>query len=213
MRKIITHVVAGFLVLVPLSAAALTVDVDAARGAKGGSMDSSVGSDVVVGTKADVKTDAMVKIDMDSDDDGAMEATITGDPDFDLYVKSVTSAEAQVSEVDVDEDGAVEVAYEHEGKLFGFIPVMVTSRTSVTAESNGQARVHARLPWWSFLVSGISGVQSGVETSLNAKEVIKTGSAKASASIRIKLAEAIVSSLKETDTAVKASYNVKANVK
>ena len=215
------------LVVVPFSASAVSlygttdVKVDTSAGAKTdagasvkGDAGGSSGNDVEV--KDDGAAGVQVQVGGNTDTNATTnaEASITGDPDFDLFAKSVTTSNAEVSAVDLDADGKVDVAYKHKGWLFGFIPVMLTSHTTVTAESDGTAKAHVSLPWWSFLVSGVSQVKSDTEAALDADVDVKANaSVQTSTNARVKLVEVMVSSLAKADAAAKASYDLKAGTK
>ncbi len=213
------------LLIIPFSAQALTVDVGTGVNAVVGSSTSG-GASVTGDVKANVNVqssddqDAMVQIQVGSDTSSSAGVEITGDPDFDMYAESVSSTHANVSGVEVGTEGEVEVAYKHRGWLFGFIPVTVTSHTTVEAPQNGTGTVEATvaLPWWSFLVSGVSSIKASTETELVTNAEVKSEAslgarAEASAAARVKLAEAIIASISKIDANVRASYDLKAATK
>lgn len=225
MKKIIIHAFAALLVVMPVGATALTVDVGANASTEARVVSTTTGAkvDVVVGSEGstNVETPSGVMVEVDRSGSGGATVTVegrtTGDPDFDLLrakVEVLAKKDAMVRGVDVDADGEVEVAYKHPGRLFGVIPIVVTSRTTVETDAEGKVAAKVRLPWWSFLVSGVSEVRSGAEAALNADAgVAASAEATADVNARVKLVEAIVTSLQKADAAVKAGYNVKANVK
>ena len=214
--KKISQVLAVAIALLPLSAGAVylntNADVQVGAGSDTGVKATTNVDATTGGTKTNGTTDVNVQVGADTN--ATTHTEITGDPDFDLFAKSVTSAHAEVSAVDLDSDGAVDVAYKHKGWFFGFIPVTVTSHTKVMTAVDGSAKAVVSLPWWSFFVSGVSEARSDAETRLNADAtVMANASLQTDAAARVKLVDAMVTSLVQADAAVKASYDLKAGTK
>ena len=208
--------------LAPCAALAVSVDINTTAGAHTTDEESDVGAmvEVEVGAEggAKVETPSGVTVEVDRMEGTnavvTIEKNISGDPDFDLFVQTVQTQDENVEAVDVDAEGDVEVVYEHEGRLFGFLAMKFTSRTSVETDTSGKAVVKVKLPWWSFLVSGASNVKTEIESSLSADARVQANAeADVTVDSRVKLVEVLVSSVAKADAAVKASYNVKANVK
>lgn len=136
-----------------------------------------------------------------------------------LVVAEAESQHEEISSVNVGTDGSIEVKYRHQAKLFGFVPVTVISRTAVFAESDGSVVVDTRLPWWAFLVRGASQIESEIEASVSAHSAVKAQSetrtaVSGEATITgVAFVEAVVSSVVSADTKLKASYDIKKNVK
>ena len=216
----------SILISLPLSAGAVglygdtgvNVNVGADASAKSQTNAGATTSvNVGVSGSTHVETPSGVEITVDRSGTGgadvSVEHRITGDPDFDLMVTSATKDNARVSKVDVAESGSVDVAFKHDGRLFGVIPVKVTSHTMVAADENGNAKVVVKLPWWSFFVSGVSKVKGDIETALSSNSEVKaSANAEASAAARVKLVEVIVSSLTaEANAQASASVETSTN--
>ncbi len=241
--KTIAKILPIFLVLIPFSADAESmydvkpeVKVEAGAGVSGSSQGSGGSSSGSTQTGTTVKvedglhTEDSIRLDGSrSSDDGVMEVEVEiehgvevetethGDPDFDLFVQTVKEGDENVVAADADGDDAVEVEYEHEARLFGFIPVTLMSKTSVKTEGGGMPVVKVSLPWWSFLVSGSSELKSSIETSLSANAELsadatapRDSSSGMSTGRRVKLVEVMVSSLAQVEAVMKASYDLKA---
>ena len=140
-------------------------------------------------------------------------ADTTVDAQFKLFADDVEAKNESVEAVEVNGDGSVEVAYRHEARFLGFIPMKVTSRTIVKSDADGNVSVTVKLPWWSFLVGGVSKVESDIETSLKANAQIKAGAgATVSNETRAQLVNAIVASLNaEAAASAQAEASAKAN--
>lgn len=233
MKTLASTVLAALFIILPFSASALTVDYGSSAGGSTGSdgtaasgvmqVKTDVGGDTRVDTKIEAEVETETSKGMTST---ARSETMIGvdketsptedgdDADFSVFAESVKKTHEQVADIDVDADGAVDVAFKHEGWFLGFIPVTVTSHTTVEAASDGSAKAHVRLPWWSFLVSGVKTAQSEAEASLNANADVKAdASTQTTMASRVKLVDVMVSSLKEADLKMKASYDLKANKK
>lgn len=193
--KTLAKILPIFMVLLPLAASAETsvyespngqVKVEVGGGASGSSQEGGAGAAVQTGATVQGKSDDNIgsqgndgvgvevhssdsdeaEVEMHTQNDDSMEAEISGDPDFDLLVKSVKEEDANVASADVDADGAVQVEYKHKAHLFGFIPVTLNSKTNVSSDVDGNAVVKVTLPWWSFLFSDASDIKTAIETSL-----------------------------------------------
>ncbi len=206
------------LVLLPLSAGAVSIYGDASTDVNAGSNVSGSahtnttvqvgGSGPVNSQKPDDNSGAQIDVTVGANGTTTVLTTPNGhEVDFDSSVKTIKDNDDRVAAADVDGDGAVEVEFKHHAHLFGFIPVILNSHTTVS--SDGVVKVS--LPWWSFLVSDASDIRAGIESSLNANaEVEANASANADSSSRVKLVEVMVSSLAEVEAAMKASYDLKA---
>jgi hypothetical protein len=157
----------------------------------GGNASSSSGN-------TDSHTTAGVDVNVGGNGNTTVQSTadIAASAEFKAVADSAKASDERVQAVDLNNEGAVDVAYRHDGKLFGFLPIKVTSHTLVKAQNDGTVSVQVKLPWWSFLVSGVSKVRSDLEASLQANAEVKADAmAEASASSRARLAQAIVASL------------------
>ena len=71
-----------------------------------------------------------------------------------------------------------------------------------------------KLPWWKVFVSGLGNFVADAESDLSSNVTIMANAkVDANADARVRLVEAIVTSLTKVESAVKASYDVKASVK
>jgi len=200
MKKFIAFIPA-LLLLVPFAARAVYVETGAGANGSAGSAETNgaVHVDVEIGGGSG-NADATVTQSVDADTGlPVITITTTGeetDASFEAHAKAVKEDNARVKAADVNADGAVEVTYAHRGKLFGFIPVTLTSKTTVASDTESGAKVVVQMPWWSFLVSGASKAKADIEAALNASTAIQVNAeAEASSASRARLADAIVASL------------------
>lgn len=213
--NMLTKIVAAALFALPLSAGAAILNtatnVDATvevKGSSDSSMNSSARSNGSTNTGVQIHVEAK-PVTYTASTTGT-EASVTNDADFSLFVKTVKTQDPRVSSIGTSSDGTVNVAYKHDAKLFGFIPVEVTSYTSV----NGNGDVSVTMSWWSFLVSGASKIRSDVEALVKGNADVKANAiANASAQSKARLTEAIISSLDahaaasvETNASAGAAY-------
>ncbi len=188
------------------------VDINVETSVEGST--SGLGAEVELKNETEVNGETVLELNVDGGTDVSVQGDISGDPDFDLFVETVKGEDESVRTVDVDSDGDVEVAYEHEGKFLGLFSVTYTSKTRVETDANGDAVVKVMMPWWSFLVSGSGDVKSEIESTVESDaRVAANAEADVSMDSRVKLVEVLVSSVAKADAAVKASYDLKANVK
>jgi len=195
------------LLVLPLSVGAASLYGNTEVMANSGS-GVSAGVDVDVHVKGsddindDVKGDTKVEI---SDDTKESSVEDDMDAEFKSFSDDVESKNENVEAVEANEDGSVEVAYHHQARFLGFIPMKVTSHTTVKSDADGNVTVTVTLPWWSFLVGGVSKVESDIETSLRANAQIKAGaSATVSNETRAQIVNAIIASL-NAEVAAKAN--------
>jgi len=179
----------------------------------------SVGADVDVTGSAgnqtgSAKTDTAVDVTVDASGNQVQtsnDANVSAQ--FKLFADDIEAQNENVEAVEANGDGSVEVAYRHEARFLGFIPMKVTSHTTVKSDADGNVSVTVRLPWWSFLVGGVSKVENDIETSLKANAQIKAGAgAQVSNETRAQIVNAIVASLNaEAAATAQAEASAKAN--
>jgi len=184
------------------------VTVGAEAGAQGSAGSGAAGANTIVDVEVVADTDATAEANAGSDANMSAE--------FKAFAATVKSDNERVEDVTVNGDGSVDVAYRHDGKFLGFIPMKVTSHTVVKNNADGTVSVAVKMPWWSFLVTGVSKVKSDIETSLQANAAVKVDAAvAASDETRVKLVNAIISSLNaeaaasataEADASASAGY-------
>ncbi|HVV15117.1 MAG TPA: hypothetical protein VHD55_01825 [Candidatus Paceibacterota bacterium] len=133
---------------------------------------------------------------------------VSSDADLEVFSSNAEKMDANVKDVEASSDNEIKVAYAHAGRLFGFIPVKVTSETDVSVDASGNTNIHTRMPWWNMFVTRTHQVSNDVDTYLSAS---LTGSMKlsadASAAERARIIESIIrahSSL-EADASAQAS--------
>lgn len=136
---------------------------------------------------------------------------VRSEADLEVYAENLAASEERVDEVVVDQDAEgdtrVLVHYEHDGKLFGVMPVTVTSTTKVTFLANGEIKAESDLPWWSFMVTGVNHASNEIESRvLDNPTVMASAEAELSASTKAHVAEAIVAELK-AHSALQANLN------
>lgn len=202
------------LLVLPLSVGASSLYGNTEVMANSGS-GVSAGVDVDVHVKGsddidDVKGDIKVEI---SDDTKELSTKDDMSAEFKLFAEDVEEENESVEAVEVNGDGSVEVAYRHEARFLGFIPMKITSHTKVKSDADGNVSVTVTLPWWSFLVGGVSKVEKEIETSLKANAEIKANAgAQVSNETRAQIVKAIVASLNaEAVASAQAEASAKAN--
>lgn len=121
-------------------------------------------------------------------------AQVESEEDLEVFKSNMTMKEAAVSEIETQSnDSSVTVVHKHNGRLFGLIPVTVTSITTVEAKADGETEVHARKSWYSFLVTNESYSSSEVESRIaNNPTVQANASADLSAQAKAVIAETII---------------------
>ncbi len=185
------------------AAASVSADVDA-QGSAGAGNDSAQ-NDAVVNVNVDASGNQV-----QASNDANMSA------EFKLFTDDVKVKNERVEAVAVNGDGSVDVAYRHDAKFLGFIPMKLTSHTIVKTDADGNVSVAVKLPWWSFLVGGVSKVKADVEASLKANAEVKAEAGVAvSDEMRARIINAVVSSLNaeaqasvdaQAQTSTQASY-------
>ncbi|MEK7613799.1 MAG: hypothetical protein AAB439_02945 [Patescibacteria group bacterium] len=211
--------VSALVLVFPLMSSAATVSNDIGVstdvGVSAKPVQISVGATTTVEVGAsgstNVETPSGVVVEVQRDSGHAevtIEHAISGDPDFDLYVQTIQKQRAEVANVHVDEAGAVDVSYRHHGRFLGVLPVVFTSRTEVTTDSEGRSHVSVRLPWWSGLVDTASKVRSEIQSHISAQPTISASAeAQVSARSRIELMNALINAVSDADVSVQAELS------
>lgn len=216
--KTFAKVLSLALIALPFSAGAASVYSDTSVGVNVGtkastSVDVSAGASGSAGSGSQGSTGNTV-VDVNVDASGNQNGT-SGDAsmssEFKLFTDGVKANNSNVEAVAVKQDGSVDVAYHHNGRFLGFIPMKVTSHTIVKSDANGNVTVSVKMPWWSFLVGGVSKVKSDIEASLQTNAEIKAEAAvSASDEARAKIVNAVVSSL-NAEASASAEASTKAS--
>lgn len=136
---------------------------------------------------------------------------ISLDTDLKNYENSIILKEDAVAKIDTTSSkDEITVEWKHEGKLFAFIPVTVTSETKVMANETAEAKVTTDMPWWSIFVSGVNDRSDEIDAKLEGSAAIKAYTdAKVSAQVRAQAVYEIVNEL-SADASLEAEANLKA---
>lgn len=140
----------------------------------------------------------------------SLPVNISLDTDLKNYENSILLKEDAVAKINTTSQKEISVEWKHEGKLFGFIPVTVTSKTIVVATETDDAKVTTDMPWWSIFVTGINNRSDEIDVKLEESNAIKAyTSTQASTQIR---AQALYEIIKElsVDANVEAEANLEA---
>jgi hypothetical protein len=120
--------------------------------------------------------------------------SVKTDADLVLYSDSIASANENVVSVDTESKNAVAVAYSHPVRLFGLIPIHITSVTSAALASDGSAAVTTTFPWWKAFVTGVGKTNDKVDSEIKATAAAYL-TASTTAHQKALLAESIVATL------------------
>lgn len=136
---------------------------------------------------------------------------VNSESDLNVFSANVSIKDKQVSEVNVDSgnkgESMVEVTYRHKGKLLGFIPVTVKSKTVVEVKSDTKTEVHSKLPWWSFLVIKKNYAKADIESRIKSNNTIRQNAkVNASSQEKAQIAEAVIAEV-AADANAQASIN------
>lgn len=96
-------------------------------------------------------------------------AEVTTEEDLDAFEENLLVADSSIADADSSQKG-VGISYWHEGRFLVFIPVKIQSRTEARAGESNEVVIKTEMPWWSFLVSGLAGVQKKVQEELTAND-------------------------------------------
>lgn len=138
---------------------------------------------------------------------------VKSESDLDVFSSNISKKNSEVSKVETDSntngESEVEVIYKHKGKLFGFIPVTVKSKTVVDIKDDAKTEVHSTMSWWNFMVTGVDYEKNNIESRIkNNSKVQANAQINASAQAKAEIAEAIVAELNnETNVSGNASIN------
>jgi len=109
--------------------------------------------------------------------------------------------------VDTSSNTSVSVTYVHPAKLFGFIPMSLSEKATVSTDAQGKATVNVHKPWWSIFAS--SGADSATfAAKINAGLQDQSASIDAQGNLSASAKAALVSQI---ETAAQATYNASAS--
>jgi hypothetical protein len=121
-------------------------------------------------------------------------AQVESEEDLEVFKSNMALKQSTVAEIETrSSESKVTVIHKHNGRLFGLIPVTVTSVTTVEAKADGETEVHARKSWYSFLVTNESYSSSNIETRIENNPTIQANAtSNLSAQAKAVIAEAII---------------------
>lgn len=159
------------------------------------------------GEMADSETDSQTELSVNASGIAVMfSSQIESENDLEVFSSNVSATNENVAKVDIDTgaegDSEVEVVHKHRGKLFGFIPVTITSTTKVTTKTDGSVEVESNLAPWSFLVTSVNYAKSELESRIRSNATVSANAhVNASARAKAEIAEAVVSEVEAHATA------------
>lgn len=181
--------VAAFLLTLLIAPAAYaqtsaTFDVGAAVNGNAGSMNAD-GSMKATVTAKPATTTPSKEIEIRTAED-----VVTG-ADLNLYENNISMTNARIIDADSSKS-KVAISYEHKGRLLGFIPIMVQTRTTASVAEDGTLMVKTTIPWWNFLVAGTGSVRADVDNELSGSaELLQQVSASEDANARARALDTI----------------------
>lgn len=112
------------------------------------------------------------------DDSVSSVSDVSSNKTLESYVALAVNTNENLSSVGVDASGTLLVGYRQPARLFGFIPMQMTSRVRVTKD----AEVTLSYPWYSFLVATDSKrkdleerLQTDIKDALNSDDIYLVG--------------------------------------
>lgn len=99
-------------------------------------------------------------------------AEVQTNADLQVFAKNIPVLDSQVTSATVG-SSTIMVSSKHRAYLAGFIPVTITTTTTVGPDVSGGAKVHTSFPWWNFLVSGDGSVDSSVNSKLQSNTSVQ----------------------------------------
>lgn len=131
---------------------------------------------------------------------------VASDADLEVFSDNLTVANKNVAEANAEASGSADLAYYHQGRLFGIFPVKVKAHTWVTAQEDGSVKVNTTMPWWSAFVTGTGKVRSAVDSSLSSSTSISADvRAGADAAARARVLRAIADAHARLDASASAN--------
>ncbi len=177
----------------------------------GANYSTSVESDSKVEITNTTIQSSNTEVEVDSDTDAELKLNVFGiavvsatqvntDADLKVFSENVTKKNGNVAKVEVSAEGKTEsevkVIYRHRGKLLGFIPVTVRSKTEVLAEADANLAVSSHLSWWSFLVAKTNYDRAELESQIRENTIVKANAkVDASAGAKARVAEAVIAEI------------------
>lgn len=125
---------------------------------------------------------------------------VNSDADLEIFSENISAKNENVAKIKIkskDEDKSeVVVVYKHRGKLLGFIPVAVPSKTEVSVDVDKGLSIDSDLAWWGFLVAKKNYDRAEIESQIkNNVTVQENARVDASASAKARVAEAVIAEI------------------
>lgn len=126
---------------------------------------------------------------------------VKSESDLEVFKSNIVIEENNVNRVEIYDNGEdeveFEVIYNHNGRLFGVIPVSMKSTTRVEINSDSEIEIKTKMPWWSFLVAKDSYIDGDLETELENNANIQLQlDTNASASAKAQIIEEMIAEIK-----------------
>jgi|SRR3989344_5738237 len=156
--------------------------------------------DVNIGANSSTTVDSSATIEVGADIEVGSSLQVNSDADLEIFSENIVAENDGVAKVKISSEGEEEsqviVFYKQHGKLFGFIPVTIRSKTVVESDRDSEVIVKSSLSWWGFLVAKAdynkAELESKIRDNLVVRENIKVD---ASASAKARVAEAVVTEI------------------
>ena len=196
------------LAVLPLSAFALTTNLN---GSVQVNTSSSQGANLQTNKDEDdnahLDTDTLVKLEVNSK--GAeikSSGQVSSEDDLEVFKKNVSKKNKNVSSVESESNGDLEVKYKHKGRFLGLFPAYFNAITHVDASEKNDTKVWTRMAWWNIFVTGTHSIDDSVDSDLkNSTEVSAAAKANASASAKARAIEAIIAAHAKAESETKTS--------
>lgn len=199
-----------------------TVDLKASSNTSSGSSTIDVDTDSDVDVETEDEGNATTSNSSDTDSEVSLKVNASGvavvtasqvnsDSDLEIFRTNISSKEEMVDEVKIESksegESKIEVVYKHYGKLFGVMPVVMKSYTTVETKADGEVKVKSSLPWWSFLVTETNYAQTEIESKIKENSKIKaSANVQITAEAKAEIVEAVIAELNAQAT-TRASIN------
>jgi hypothetical protein len=137
----------------------------------------------------------MTAIDLGKDVSSPSDVNNKGD--LETYERAVLSATPSVVNIDTESNAqAVSVTWQHTGKLFALIPIVVISITTVQTSEKEGLTVTVWRPWWSYFVTKINYITDNTEVKLaSSADLVNLTNISGSSQAKAKVIDAIIAEL------------------
>jgi hypothetical protein len=142
-----TLTVLALLMAQNVSAVSIDANLNTAPITATGAAGLQVNANATIGGSATSDTDMNADINTNINSQTSASASTSQGDD----VMTMQSSANTVTSVDTSSDNKVTVKYKRPAKLFGFIPMSVTERATVTVEDDGTRTADVGRSWWAFM--------------------------------------------------------------